>query len=387
MESQPTVTQPDPTSEIQKLRDQVLSLSGTVSQINSLVLSDWATCTPGGVDALTALQQNICRIAQAATVEAKIQLKGELSSFVQTQDAALRALSNRLDNAASNVDIVMLKTDVYGNATGATCSTPIAGSVCARLNSVESSITALQSTVASQGTSISGLISSVATINGQLTQVINGAMIELAIGSENLSAGPLFESVLRNPLRSRLTAYVEAVGANVAVSNNGCSTSNGSPTVTMTTATAHALVIGNVIKLGGLTSCNGLSSAVMNDQYVVASVPSTTTFTFTAPSNATSGGNGGGNGGFMQQINGRGLAQFWITTSGTTQASTTFSNRPYTFYITGTSTTFTSAPTAGALPTGWAGLTSGAGFVCYDITNRSATQSTVLAGGINIICK
>ena len=381
------MSQQDPNDEIQKLRDQVLSLSGTVSQINSLVLSDWATCSVGGADALTALQQNICKIAQAATLEAKVQLKGELSSFVAAQDAALRALSDRLDNAASNVDIVQLKTDVYGNATGATCSAPIAGSVCARLNSAQSSITTLQSTVASQGTSISGLTASVATLNAQLAQVINGAMIELTIGSENLAAGPLFESVLRNPLRNRLVAYVEAVGPNIAIANNGCSTLNGSPTVTMTTGTVHALVVGNVIKLSGMSSCSGLSSAVMNDQYVVTSVPSTTTFTFTAPLNASSGGNGGGNAGFMQQINGRSLAQFWTTISGTTKASTTFSNRPYTFQITGTSTVFTAAPTAGALPNGWAGLTSGPGFVCYDVTNRSATQSTVLAGGSNIICK
>lgn len=379
-----TVTEQTPESETDRLRKQIFDLQGTVSQINSLVLSDWASCASGGPDTLSTLQQNICKIAQASTVEAKLQLKGELAAFAQSQEKELNELSSRLDATPSQSDVNQLKTDLYGS-TSATCAAPLAGSVCQRLNSAESRLTALESTVNNPTTGVAALNTAVASINSQLSAVINGAMLEITIGDENLAAGPLYEAVLRNPARSRLTAYVDSVDANLVIANNGFSTTNGSTTVVVT-STAHGYSVGNVVSLGGVSgSVGGVSSAALSDQYVLTAVTANT-FSFTVPSAATSSQNGGGNSAFVRRVNGRGLGRAWQTSDGEVLLTTTFSNKPYKFVVTGASTVFTVNPDT-PLPTGWAGLTSGPGFVCWSKTDRNASAATIKAGGTGIRCK
>jgi hypothetical protein len=371
----------DEIDEVEKLRQQVLDLSGSVSQINSLVLSDWSTCTAAGADALSTLQQNICRIAQAATIEAKTQLKGELASYVTEQEREITALSNRLDSVASASDVVQLKTDLYGNATGATCAVPLAGSVCARLNSIEGRVTTLESTVNNPSTGVGALNTAVANINAQLVQVINGAMIEITIGRENLLASPLYESVLRNPARSRITAYIDSNDANKTVSS--VATTNASSTVVVT-STAHGYLVGNTIKHNGVLAVGGLSSAQLNDQVIITAVTANT-YSYVASTAATSTATGGGSNGYVFRVNGRGLGMAWQTVDGEVLLQTTFSYKPYKFLVTGASTVFAAAP-GGALPNGWAGLTPGSGFVCYSITLQNTTASVIKAGGSDIRC-
>lgn len=371
-------------SEVDSLREQVFALQGTVSQINSLVLSDWASCSTGGADTLTTLQQNMCRIAQAATVEARVKLRGEVAALVSSLEREVQDLQTALDSVASSADLNQVKTDLYGS-TSATCVAPIAGSVCARLNSAESRLTSLENTVNNPTTGVAALNTAVANINSQLSAVINGAMIEITVGDENLAEGPYFESLLRNPARDRLVAYVDAMDANKAISNNGVSTTNGSATVTVT-ATSHGYSVGNVVKLSGLTGTGGLTAANLNDRFVVASVPNANTFTFTASTNASSNASGGGLAGYVNRINGQGLGRAWSAADGEQTYQTTFSLKPYTFLVTGASTTFTASPDT-PLPSGWAGLTPGTGFVCWSKTSRTASASTIKAGGSSIRCR
>ena len=381
-EKSPSVTEEaSKNPEIEKLRKQVLELTGTVTQINTLVLSDWATCATGGADTLSTLQQNICRIAQAATLEAKTQLKGELSAYVSEQKREINELSNRLDSVASASDVSQIKTDLYGNATGATCAAPLAGSVCARLNSIEGRLTALETTVNNPITGVAALNTAVAAINAQLTQVMNGAMQEITIGRENLLASPLYEAVLRNPARTRLTAYIDSTDGNKIITS--VATTNGSPNVVVT-STAHGYAIGNTIKHNALVAVGGLSSATLNEQVLVTAVTANT-YTFTASANATSTTSGGGSNGYAFRVNGRGLGMAWQTSDGEVLLTTSFSLKPYKFLVTNAATTFTVAP-GGTLPVGWAGLVPGAGFVCYSITLLTTTASVIKAGGSDIRC-
>lgn len=351
-----------------------------MSQINGLVLSDWASCVQGGSDGLSAFQRNICRIAQAATAEQALKWRGVLADFAASTDRELKDLQNYVDTLPSSADVAQLKTDLWG--TGSSCATATAGSVCARLTTAESNITSLQSTVSTHTTQINTLISDVATINSQISAVINGAMLEITVGQENLAAGPLYEAVLRNPGRSRLTAYIESLDANITVPNNGCSATNGSPNVVITATNSFA--VGNVVKLNGFTSCRGIPAADMNDSVVVTAATATT-FTFVANSNATSSGTGGGSSAYVQRVNGRGLGMAWQTSDGEQLLTTTFSNKPYKFLMTSAATNFTVAP-GGTLPPGWGGLTPGAGFLCYDIANRSATAANIKSGGSSVRC-
>lgn len=379
----PVLNAPNP--DLERLKTQIADLQGTQSQINSLILSDWSSCAAGGSDALTTFQQNICRISQAATIEETLKNRGAIAQMTQNLQNEITRLSDKLDATPSSTDVNQLKIDLYGNSTGATCASPLAGSVCFKINDLVTRVTNLESTVNNPTTGVGALNTAVTNINSTLSSVINGAMLKITIGQENLSAGPFYEDVLRNPNRSNITAYLEDISANVTINNNGCATTNGSPTVTITTAAVHGMIAGNVVKLNGMTSCNGISSGAMNGQYTVVSAPTTSTFTFTAPTNATSNGTGGGNNGYIFQIRARGLGQAWKTADGEVLLTTTGNNMPYNFVVTSAASTFTAAP-GGTLPAGWAGLVPGSGYVCYSITSRVSTAANIKLGGANIRC-
>lgn len=358
----PVVDQPTAEDKIKDLQDKVLELLGAQAQIDTLIMSDWASCTTSGPDALSTFQQNICRIAQAANIESRAQLKGELATLIANNQEKLINVQNALDNSTGSIE-----------------------SLQAQITTVDNSLTALTTQVNTNTTDISTLTTSVANINSQISAVINGAMLEITIGTENLSAGPLYEAVLRNPGRTRITAYIDSMDANKTISNNGLSMTNGSPNVVVT-STAHGYSVGNVVKLNGLSASRGLSSAALNDRYTITAVTANT-FTFTAPNNATSTGTGGGNSGYVARINGQGLGRAWQTSDGEVTLATTFSVRPYNFIVTGGSTTFTNAP-GGTQVFTWVDNSTpvGSGWICYSVSDRSASASTIKAGGANIRC-
>jgi len=375
-------------TDTDKLNKTILELKGLQAQISTLILSDYATCTStpsDGGSTNDALIRKICQIAQASTIESKNQLKGELQAYINTLETELNSVQDRLATVEANTaNTSQILTDLYG--TGNSCATATAGSICARVTALESSVSTLQSQMTSANSAISVLQGQVAAINATINAAVAGMMTEVTIGNENLAAGPLYESVLRKQDRTRINAYIEDIAANQSLGNNPFSASNGSPTVTVT-LTAHGLSVGNVVKFDGLQSGRGFLSGQVNDSYIVDTVPNANTFTITMTSNATSGGTFGGSVGYFYKINGRGLGQAWAQADGEVYATSTFSNKPYKFLITGAATVFGAAPTGASLPVGWAGLTPGFGFICYSKTDRSATAATIKAGGANIVCK
>jgi len=75
--------------------------------------------------------------------------------------------------------------------------------------------------------------------------------------------------------------------------SNAFSTTNGSPTVTLTFSTSHSILVGDILLLDNfstITGSNFSASDFDNKKFMVASVPSATTVTITMPSNESGSG-------------------------------------------------------------------------------------------------
>jgi len=75
--------------------------------------------------------------------------------------------------------------------------------------------------------------------------------------------------------------------------SNAFSTTNGSPTVTLTFSTSHSILAGDILLLDNFSTITGsnFSASDFNDKkFMVASVPSATTLTITMPSNESGSG-------------------------------------------------------------------------------------------------
>lgn len=365
-------------SEIERLKKQVFELQGTAAMVNSVVMSDYATCktipTDGG-QTNDALIRKICEVSQAATVEARIEMKGQLSQFSTSLSAQIDQVQDMLSGLANAADVTQIKTDLYG--TGTSCGTATAGSICVRVTTLETNIATLQSQMTSAQAAITALQNQLA----QLSVTVAGAMVDITLGNENLSAGPLYETVLRKSDRSRINGYIEATDAPVTLINNPMTATNGSPTVTVN-HTAHGFSVGNVIRFMNLSTGRGFSASDVWADYTVVTAAANS-FTITMNKNATSNGTFGGSGGVMVRVNGRGLGQIWITANGETSFTSTLGNKPYNILVTGSTTTFSTVP--GTIPSGFAN--NQPGWICYDKTNHAATSATIKAGGANVVCK
>lgn len=140
-------------------------------------------------------------------------------------------------------------------------------------------------------------------------------------------------------------------------------TTNGSSTLTYTTSVAHGLAIGDTILISGLKSGKGWAASEVNGEFVVTTVPSTTTFTITADRNSTKNGSFGDVSGSVEKLLGRGLGQIWTTGDGD-DVSVRVANSK------GTSYNFIIVEDL-----------SGDGFICYDTTDRNANFATLSGAG------
>lgn len=120
---------------------------------------------------------------------------------------------------------------------------------------------------------------------------------------------------------TNLKYYIEQGGAysditpirlTQAVTFSAVTTAPYSSTITVTSAN-HGAIVGDFVTFSGAVSLGGaITAAVLNQQYQITSVPTSSTFTITAPvtSNASDVGNGGGSAVGAFQVNtGPGVAQ------------------------------------------------------------------------------
>lgn len=350
-------------SEIDKLKAQVQALIGTQSHIDSLINSEFSTCDSNAGATQDVLIRKICNVSKAATSETRVQMMGQLSSFSQMLGSQISAV---------NLDIIQLQTDVSAESTARAAAI---ASIQSQINTINTTITTIQGQITSMQSAISALETLTNSING----VISTNLLMVEIGTENASAGPLYENLLVRQDRARINGYVEALTAAVAISNNGLNATNGSPTVTVTTSSAHGFVAGNIVRMSGLSSGRGFVSSDLVDDYVIQTVPTGTTFTITLPRNASSNGTLGGSSGSVQKVSGRGMGTIWTNSQASDSAvrQTNFGSRAYNFII---KKGLTGAATASD------------GYICYDKTDRSATFATINAATAvgtsgNLICK
>ena len=87
------------------------------------------------------------------------------------------------------------------------------------------------------------------------------------------------------PIRSTVT-----LGSNPVNTSGGA----GSGVVTVTTQAAHGAITGDFVTLASLTATDGITTAQLNKEHEITSVPSTTTFTIDTGGSASSGSTAGG---------------------------------------------------------------------------------------------
>lgn len=335
-------------SEIENLKSQIQGLELQSSTLNTLIQSDFASCPATG-DTADGLTRKICQIAQAATVEVRVQISSQLQSYVVKLQNQLGALSG--DLAGSN----------------------------ANLSVIQSQITAMQtdiSTLQTQMTSANAAIVALQNLTNSIGTAITGNMVSITIGEENLIAGPMYESLLKRADNKRFNGFVEALGAPVVLGNNALVATNASATITVTSS-AHGLAVGDVVTFAGLTGNRGYTAGDGYGEFSVVTAPTANTFTILFPRNATSSGSFGGNSATYRKVNGRGMSTIWKSgdASDTAVRVANLGTLRYNFII-------RRKASDGSNNTAE---------MCYDKSNNAASFATINAaaegGAGNILCK
>jgi hypothetical protein len=203
-----------PTQEqkLQDLESQMASLRNISSSIEALIYSDFASCS--GVNVQDPLIQKMCNVAQASTVEARVELKTQLAAFSD-------ALNNQLE--ALEEDIADLKN---GNVP----------SIEAQIANISSTISSLQSQINTAASSISTLqsvVDNLVILTSSISGTLSGTVQEVLVGEGSSYGGPLFESLLRKADHSQILAYVSGESTYISLPSNPITTSAGSNLITV----------------------------------------------------------------------------------------------------------------------------------------------------------
>lgn len=343
------------------------------SELATLTASNWATCS----GAVSGAAQNVCKIAQAATEEAKVAMQGAIS------DLASQIQSRIKDGETDFKTMSGIWNKLYGvdfpETTGAILPTE---AECRTFSGNASTFSCIQvqgAAINTLNTSVSTINTTIGTINSTisvLTGTVNGAMLPVTIGNENLGAGPFYEQVVRLGDESRINGYVDGLGSAIGVGTNPIGTTSGSSTVTVTTSAVHGLAANNFVRIEGCASGRGFTSAALNGTFEVVSAPTTTTFTLVLIGTATGTATIGGTTCVIKKFSGAGFTTIWSNTSGsdTTIRRTIGGTKAYNFAICKTS--------------------DNKGKICYSTINNNAAItdfSAVFAADCissgNIVCK
>jgi hypothetical protein len=337
-------TSPD---SMNNIKQRVHQLEVIASSLDAAINSDFSTCS--GSNASDAFINKVCNIAKAATAEQFTELKAELAVYSQNLQGEINSINTNLVSNQASIDLL--------NSQIATVNSTLS-SLDTRMTSVESAVAALQAVTSA--------------INGTLA----GNMITLDIGSENLAAGPLYETVLRRNDKKRYNGYVQAYGTPNFLGSNPINATNNSSIVTVTAAT-HGYLVGDVVTLSGLVGSRGFSNGMLYGDFTVLSVPTVNTFTIALSGTATSGGTLGGSAGMVQKVQGRGMGTLWKSGDASDVAVrvSNLGTKRYNFIIRRIASD----------------VSNSTGELCYDTTNNLATFGTINAaaegGSGNIVCK
>lgn len=334
------------TDEWEQVQERVKQLEVISSSLTAAIYSDFATCANSG-DTLDPFINKVCNIAKAANSEALVQLKSELSVYSQYLQGQVDTINSNLVNQQASIDAANA-TLVTVNSTLSTLGT--------RMTNAENAITALQSLTS--------------TINGTLA----GNLITIDIGSENVSSGPQYETVLRRNDKKRFNGYVQAFGTSQGLPSNPLNASNGSSTVTVS-LTAHGYLAGDLIYMESLTGSRGFSNGHVYGEFVVQTAAANS-FTLTLGATATSGGSLGGSAGTVKKVIGRGMGTLWKSQDASDVAvRQAVGSKRYNFIIRRRASD----------------VSNDTGELCYSKSDNAATFATINAspenGSATIACK
>lgn len=340
-------TLPDDSDQIADLRDQISALQVQAGALDALINSDFATCSPSG-DTADPLVNKICNIAQASTVELRVELSSQLQSFIVALQSQIDAVAN--DAADSSANLALLQAEIAN---------------------ILSDIGTLQS----QMTSANAAILALENLTASITGTLNGVMFAISIGEENLSAGPMYENLLKRVDSKRVNGYQEAIGPEVVLASNAITATSGSASV-IVTSTAHGLTVGDVVFFTDVSAGRGLSGGHFARDLVVTSV---TVNTFNVTINKTATGNGtlGGAAATYHKVVGRGMATLWKSddASDSSVRITSLGSKRYNFIIRRKASD----------------VSNDTAEICYSLSNNAATFATINAapegGNGTIACK
>lgn len=210
-------------TDLEKIKQQVLALQGTLAQLTAFTASDFTSCAAS----LPPFQTLMCKIAQTATAEQQALFVGQIQQVMK-----------------------VLQTELYGvdciDATSPGC--PVSGSVTARvtanetiiatqgsnITSLQASVTSLSATIAtltarlnnfngsgsSVETIVTGIQSDIATLDSRLNtieQTVNdGDIYKTFLICNNVSPtiGPAFEPILITGDNKKAVAYIVSSTSN-----------------------------------------------------------------------------------------------------------------------------------------------------------------------------
>lgn len=348
--------------EITEIKGRISALMLIGGQINTFVQSDYAECSNAG-DLTNPVLRQVCLISQSATLESKVEMLAELANYVT-------AINARID--AANTDLALYQGQIAQNTADIVTINASLSTLNASLLTVQSDVAALASRMTNAEAAIAALQATV----GSLTGTLNGLLKSVEVGSENLSAGPSYEILIRKVDKTLFNGYAVMYSSSVALANNSLTAVNGSASVTFA-LTAHGFVTGDVVQLAGLVGSRGFTTGDLTGDVIVASAPSANSFTVVLPRNATQNGTLGGANGTVKKLLGRGMRTLWQsgTASDVAVRVTSAGSQAYNFIIRRISTD----------------VSNNTAELCYDSTSRVATFATINAapagGSGNIVCK
>lgn len=341
----------DATGRLPKLERQLAELRDAQHKIESLVKSEFANCDETG-ETKDPLINRMCTVAQAATVESRIEMQAQLAKFSKSLNEKISALTD---------DFARLNESVL--STDARIATLEAG-----ISELQNNITALTARVTSAESAIKALQDSLAGIKTSLSNTVEA----IEIGAENVAAGPVYETLLRKFDRSSIVAYGEDYGTVLPIDGkNAIVATNGSDVATVPQG-GDTLSVGDTLRA---TACVGdlkVFSVHINGEFRVTSVgPATggkTPFTFKMERKTSGNTTVGGDTCTIVQLGSRGLRRIWQVSDGEDSVvrSTTWSSMPYNYIVR---------------------MQSGVWSVCYDKDSAQATFDALRAGGSSVICK
>lgn len=310
---------PSGSDQLEVLKQQVYRLEEEAASLNSLIETDYASC-PNSGETSDALIRKICQVAQASTIEARVEMTSQLQAYTNSLNMQISAINNDLATLIGRVDaqettVANISGDVTVLQAQVVSILADISALTTRMNNAESAITALQS------------------LTNSISNSIGAYMMALEIGEGNLSAGPAYETVLKRSDSRRFNGYSEIYGPNQILGNNPGTATNGSPNVVFSLI-GHGFLVGDVVQLQGLTSGRGFSAGHLVGEFTIIA-QTANTFTVTLAKNATSNGTLGNANGSVRKVVGRGMATLWSSgdPSDVSVRRTSLGSKRYNFLI------------------------------------------------------